>query len=294
MAAEEAGMKSALRAMVIGLAAVSAGGAPCRAQQITPQGCFARYANLCDSLQRDPRVILSTTPTGAFLLNPSRSGREVLNYPPLRAEIARGLDQDRLERELRPMFERLVAIVRERVETLSPNDPVRGAMTKRLRGLTLEALDRDRCRAPNRPPFVAAYDNENGFAEVCPWMTHLAPESMLSTLAHEVGHFVDPCGWSMTADRPGPDLPSFPAGRAANCSGDDEAYADAVGALLTGEFLRREAAAPLLDFPSRPDERAAALTFYMLQPDCRIAGNPRLAPFFAHPQIQSFLGCSTP
>ncbi len=264
-------------------------GAPARGQQA--DACFARFSGLCDSLRADPRVLLSSSAWGGLLPNPARSGPEILDYPAVSQAIARGVDQGHLDRDIVPVFAGLKTALRGMVEALPADSPTRLQLAKRLPGLTLVAFDRERC-ARRRDPFVLGFNGEG--VVVCPWMTHLAPETLLATMAHELGHFVDPCWGLPPGERPTTaTLPPFPAARATDCSGDEEDFADLVGATLTAAFLRGPSASSL-HFPQAPQERAAALLYYTLVPDCQIRGNRRLTPFFSLSAISDFLGCSAP
>ncbi|MBI2070385.1 MAG: hypothetical protein HYT79_07245 [Elusimicrobia bacterium] len=171
---------------------------------------------------------------------------------------------------------------------LPESNPKRQEIIDLYIALRLEARDRPRCDEYTRP-FVASFDGDAVL--ICPWMTHLAVESMLTVLAHELGHAVDPCWLS---DEPiGTLLPSLPPERAQSCVESEELFADRIGALLTGELLSRlgQAGIPNLVFPENSDERLGTFLFYAFTPACQI-WNERLTALIYSAEIRSFTGCS--
>ncbi len=45
-------------------------------------------------------------------------------------------------------------------------------------------------------PFNARYQGTSNTLYICPLLTHMSPESTMALLAHELGHFADPCNYA--------------------------------------------------------------------------------------------------
>lgn len=52
------------------------------------------------------------------------------------------------------------------------------------------------CAGGDGHPFNARYQGTSNTMYVCPFLSNLAPESFLPLLAHELGHFADPCNYA--------------------------------------------------------------------------------------------------
>ncbi len=138
---------------------------------------------------------------------------------------------------IRPAFEelRLAAIALVEADGRALGDTA----FAHLADIRLEMENRARCTRPDRTPLVAGFDAGRMIVTICPMMTHLRAASLLSILAHELGHALDGCGIAkgetprQLADLQtrvyGPDC-----GRA---DADDEVFADGAGGLLLRQAL---------------------------------------------------------
>ncbi len=151
--------------------------------------CDVRYQTVCASLPKSP--VLARYPDGTLLLNP-----RVLTGS-FDRELASLLGPDRINRahfdvHILPVFEAVKAQLVRMIE-VAAGRPLGTTPYRHLVQATLAVEDRERCRRANRSPLVASYDQRGNRVVICPIMTHLPARSLLTVLAHELGHAVDPC-----------------------------------------------------------------------------------------------------
>ncbi len=278
------------------------------AQGVQATTCTERVNSACAQLRAGPAAVISTRPDGLLEVNPLTATRDWPAAQRRYLEIGNA-NQVNLRTRLRPAFEGLRGILLERVSSIPASAPYRAELVRRIQRVRLRVETRERCTRESRSPFVASYDHV-ATVSICPVLSHLSPEALLTLLAHELGHAVDLCDADLrTVDaarvgaRDASYIEGFPfrsihectvrarrntdgsmsierGGTPPVCGRDGEVYADTVGAQLTAEYLRRrsEAGEPRAGFAADPAQATLSFAAYRMESACD--SNPIYRDFY--------------
>lgn len=154
--------------------------------------CNDLAAKTCEYLKSGPKGVLSQDRNQTILINPLSLKSE---YPEAQRKyfLLQNANQQNFRNQIQPLFEELKQNLILEVGRLSNASPYKQNLMTLLSTVKIEIFDRERCQRPTRIPIAAGYDKEKNKILLCPFVTHLPKTSLVSLLAHELGHLMDLC-----------------------------------------------------------------------------------------------------
>jgi hypothetical protein len=175
-------------------------------------------AQICNEYRRNTNTFLNENPDGSVIINPNAIENAISSMRPAEAgstkpSAPRTPETERLIRMFRTpatapalttsfqnSIELLKTVVREQITQGA--DPAtlnyhQRYLLSRLDTLEVRIGFTANCNSTEEGhPFNARYQGTSNTMYVCPLLTHMAPEGYMALLAHELGHFVDPCNFA--------------------------------------------------------------------------------------------------
>ncbi len=125
---------------------------------------------------------------------------------------------------------------------------------RKLNEARIVVENRERCTREHRNPVVASFYKRTNEVLLCPLLTHMSPDSLVTIMVHELGHLLDPCSEMLATGQKGGsrnrigDVTSYPFyeefmnayGGVGGCNlfqGEDEVFADLVSAKISSSFI---------------------------------------------------------
>jgi hypothetical protein len=167
----------------------------------------ANPATICQSFDQNQNPFLAEYPDGSVVPNPFAMDEAVAGQNSGRATDQRLLSMFRnpatspeLVRNFNDSIELMKNVVREQItQGASPSTlhPHQRYLLQRMDQLeVIVDYDTAGCDPANGYPFNARYQGTSNTMYICPILTHMTPEATLALLAHELGHFADPCNYA--------------------------------------------------------------------------------------------------
>ncbi len=263
------------------------------AQSVTPApnasvapSCLTLFRETCTWLKSQPVVLSPFSTPQLKVLNPTLN-RDQYQGDNDRLLTYDNTNRDNLNQAILPMFNELNQLARAYVETYTIAPLPKQTLLERLGKLRLVVQDRERCQRANRPPVVGGSGDDE--ITICPLLTHQPIGQLLTLIAHEYGHIVDPCT-----------LADYTSGRvnsgSYDCTKNDEIEADKVSLVLSTQYLERlqqtnpTATATLL--PTTPRDRMLYLVNFRIDTNCDTKeGEDWAAVWLSSAALSRQIGC---
>lgn len=176
--------------------------------------CTARFigegkssGTICSEFAENPAPFLAEYPDGSIVPNPYAMDEAVIGHSSPRATDRRLLDKfqnpattPELQESFNQSIELMKNLVREQIRQGVSEDqlhPHQRYLLQRMDDLeVIVDYNSAGCDSKNGYPFNARYQGTSNTMYVCPIVTHMTPEATLALLAHELGHFADPCNYA--------------------------------------------------------------------------------------------------
>lgn len=289
------------------------------------QNCIDKVTAVCQNTNR--QLSLSHSADGTILINPRVDPSQILTDSRLRDSISaspNGMNTNNFNNRIVPMFNDIKAILNQRVLNIPMTNPMRQHLIERIRTLSLRAVDWEsgrggmRCQRESNP-FAASIDNRANTIQICPWMTHLDYRSLISIVAHELGHLSDPChnlessptmngvpfreaqvclrqrAFSTSPHLVAPlQQPNLPLNGKLHCSfqgEEDENFADMAGAQLTADYLNTRS--QIFNGLDETQKVGSLLAFRLIGENCSTQTNQMPLFYLQNAAFQTQMGCSS-
>lgn len=246
-----------------------------------PLPCNLLYQNTCRWLKENPTPIIDQA-LEAKLINPTLNREKFVGEANLLLQPTH-TNWTTFKNSIQPLFENLKPLAAAHVEQYPVTSETKSALKNRLKSLVLTIENRERCQRSSRPPVVGG--SGEGEITLCPISTHQPIGQLVSLLAHEYGHIIDPCTLEETAQGR---ITSHPI----RCEENDEVRADRVSVALTAAYFSAPKNLNQLPSSQAPRLRALYLIGFRFDTNCDTPEGLEWAkPWLSSPSLANHLGC---
>jgi hypothetical protein len=224
--------------------------------------CSERLSSTCSHLSKLRGPVLKRYADGTILLDQEAPRREFTGE---NARLLNQVNQANLPK-IRALFESIKAQMTRKIESMVAGQ-AKTALLSQFTKIKFEARSYERCeRNNNQTASAASYWGEENLILICPVLSHAKPTSLITVLAHELGHAIDLCSFSdkdlgfrvdpfSSLQTATDKITSYPFWKIHKCTAqirppkgedegnevcgrDNEAFADYISASVTNEMIR--------------------------------------------------------
>lgn len=247
-----------------------------------PLPCNALYETTCRWLKESPTPIIDRQAQQTKLINPTLKREKFVGEADQLLQPT-NTNWTAFKENIQPLFEKLKPLAAAHVDRYPVTIEAKNALKNRLKTLVLTIENRERCQRPSRPPMVGG--SGEGEITLCPISTHQPIGQLVSLIAHEYGHIIDPC--TLDEETQGR-ITSNPI----RCDENDEVMADRVSVALTSSYF--SGPENLHQLPPAQDTRLRALYLigFRFDTNCDTPEGLEWAkPWLSSVDLANHLGC---